>query len=116
MLGFVEDLTPYYESCALAIAPLRYGAGVKGKVNQALSFGLPVVGSPVAFEGMGLTHESEVMVAETAEDFAESVAKLCADRALWQTLSERGAASLAGRFTPEVAEAALRDVLALWLD
>ncbi|MEL0260325.1 MAG: glycosyltransferase, partial [Halieaceae bacterium] len=116
MLGFVEDLTPYYESCMLAIAPLRYGAGVKGKVNQALSFGLPVVGSPVAFEGMGLTHEREVMVAETAEDFAASVAKVCADPALWQTLSERGGASLAGRFTPEVAEAALRDVLELWLD
>ena len=116
MLGFVEDLTPYYESCMLAIAPLRYGAGVKGKVNQALSFGLPVVGSPVAFEGMGLTHEREVMVAETAEDFAESVAKVCADPALWQTLSERGGASLAGRFTPEVAEAALRDVLEPWLD
>ena len=116
MLGFVEDLTPYYESCTLAIAPLRYGAGVKGKVNQALSFGLPVVGSPVAFEGMGLTHERDVMVAETAEGFAESVAKVCADPALWQTLSERGGASLAGRFTPEVAEAALRDVLAPWLD
>ena len=116
MVGFVEDLTPYYESCMLAIAPLRYGAGVKGKVNQALSFGLPVVGSPVAFEGMGLTHEREVMVAETAEDFAASVAKVCADPALWQTLSERGGASLAGRFTPEVAEAALRDVLGPWLD
>ncbi len=116
MLGFVEDLTPYYESCALAIAPLRYGAGVKGKVNQALSFGLPVVGSPVAVEGMGLTPEKEVMVAETAEDFADSIAKVCGDRALWQQLSERGNASLAGRFTPEVAEAALRDVLAPWLD
>lgn len=116
MLGFVQDLTPYYESCALAIAPLRYGAGVKGKVNQALSFGLPVVGSAIAFEGMGLTHESEVVVAETAEDFAEAIARVCTDRALWQTLSEKGGASLAGRFTPDVAEAALRDVLAPWLN
>ena len=116
MLGFVPDLTPYYESCAAAIAPLRYGAGVKGKVNQALSFGLPVVGSAVAFEGMGLTHESEVMVAETAEDFAEAIARVCTDRALWQALSEKGGASLAGRFTPDVAEAALRDVLAPWLN
>ena len=116
MLGFVEDLTPYYESCTLAIAPLRYGAGVKGKVNQALSFGLPVVGSAVAVEGMNLTHEREVMVAETAEDFAESIIKVCSDPELWRTLSERGGASLAGRFTPEVAEEALRDALAPWLD
>ncbi len=116
MLGFVEDLTPYYESCKLAIAPLRYGAGVKGKVNQALSFGLPVVGSPNAVEGMGLTHEREVMVAETPECFADSVANVCNNRELWQALSERGAASLVGRFTPEVAEEALRHALAPWLD
>ena len=116
MLGFVEDLTPYYESCKLAIAPLRYGAGVKGKVNQALSYGLPVVGSPDAFEGMGLTHEREVMVAETPEGFADSIAKVCNNRALWQALSEKGGASLAGRFTPEVAQEALRNALAPWLD
>ena len=65
---------------------------------------------------MGLTHESEVMVAETAEDFAEAIARVCTDRALWQALSEKGGASLAGRFTPDVAEAALRDVLAPWLN
>ena len=116
MLGFVEDLAPYYESCKLAIAPLRYGAGVKGKVNQALSFGLPVVGSPNAVEGMGLTHEREVMVAETPESFADSIAKVCNNRELWQALSEQGAASLVGRFTPEVAEEALRHALAPWLD
>ena len=116
MLGFVEDLTPYYESCKLAIAPLRYGAGVKGKVNQALSYGLPVVGSPDAVEGMGLTHERDVMVAETPEDFADSIAKVCNNRELWQSLSEGGGASLAGRFTPEVAEEALRHALALCLD
>ena len=116
MVGFAEDLTPYYESCAVAIAPLRYGAGVKGKVNQALSYGLPVVGSPVAVEGMGLTHEREAMVAETAEDFAESIVKVCSDPALWQTLSMNGGASLAGRFTPEVAEQALRAVLMPWLN
>ena len=116
MLGFVEDLTPYYESCKLAIAPLRYGAGVKGKVNQALSYGVPVVGSPDAVEGMGLTHEREVMVAETPEGFADSIATVCNNRELWQALSERGAASLTGRFTPEVAEEALRHALAPWLD
>ena len=116
MLGFVEDLTPYYESCKLAIAPLRYGAGVKGKVNQALSYGVPVVGSPDAVEGMGLTPEREVMVAETPEDFADSIAKVYNNRELWQALSERGSASLVGRFTPEVAEEAVRHALAPWLD
>ena len=42
------------------------------------------------FEGMGLTHEREVMVAETPESFADSVAKVCNNRELWQALSEKG--------------------------
>ena len=98
------------------MAPLSDGTGVKGKVNQALSYGLPVVGSPDAVEGMALTHEREVMVAETPEGFADSIATVCNNRELWQALSEGGAASLAGRFTPEVAEEALRRALAPWLD
>ncbi len=64
MLGFVEDLTPYYEQCRLAIAPLRYGAGVKGKVNQALSFGLPVsrLASRRRGHGAGPWRECDVRV------------------------------------------------------
>ena len=74
------------------------------------------MGSPDAFEGMGLTHEREVMFAETPKGFADSIARVCNNHTLWQALSEKGGASLDGRFTPEVAEKALRNALAPWLD
>ena len=50
--GFVEDLTPFYDSCRAAVAPIRFGAGVKGKVTQAMGRGLPVIATQIAVEGM----------------------------------------------------------------
>ena len=111
MLGFVEDLMPYYDTCALSVAPLRYGAGVKGKVNQALSFGLPVVGTPVALEGMGLIDREHVLMAGEPESFALAMAEAYLDEALWSQLSRNGRGSLEGRFTPEVARDALQCAL-----
>ena len=116
MVGFVEDLAPYYANCRLAIAPLRYGAGVKGKVNQALSYGLPVVGSAVSVEGMGLIHKKEVMVGDSPQDFVSAIVEAYSDEALWQKLSVNGAKSLEGRFTSDVAARALHAALAPWLD
>ena len=115
MLGFVEDLVPYYERCLLAIAPLRYGAGVKGKVNQALSFGVPVVGSPIALEGMDLLHRKDVMEASEPKYFAEAMIEVYRDPELWMTLSTHGIASLEERFSPKVAESALNAALSDFL-
>ena len=106
MLGFVDDLEPYYRRCRMAIAPLRYGAGVKGKVNQALSFGLPVVGTPPALEGMNLILDKDVLCAST-ERFVDAMSRLNTDDGLWNMLSDGGLASLHGQFTPAVAEGAL---------
>ena len=111
MLGFVEDLMPYYMQSVLSIAPLRYGAGVKGKVNQALSYGLPVVGTSAALEGMGLEHGRQAMLADSAEAFASAMIEAYSDQALWRALSENGQQSLQDRFTPQVARDALEDAL-----
>jgi len=116
MLGFVEDLSPYFDECVLSIAPLRYGAGVKGKVNQALSFGLPVVGTPIALEGMGLIDQEHILMASEPEAFASAMAEAYSDEALWSKLSRNGRASLEGRFTPDVARDALEAALAGVLD
>lgn len=54
--GYVEDPSPHFSRCCLAIAPLLAGAGVKFKVLEALSAGVPVVGTPVALEGIRPQH------------------------------------------------------------
>ncbi|ABI58441.1 hypothetical protein Neut_0153 [Nitrosomonas eutropha C91] len=55
ILGFVKDLQPVFADIRLTVAPLRYGAGIKGKIGTSLCYGVPCVATPMAVEGMGLT-------------------------------------------------------------
>lgn len=87
IVGFVRNLGPWYRSMRVNIAPLRYGGGVKGKVISSLSVGLPTVATPMAVEGMGLTHGLDVMVAETDDQFARAIADLCVDDDRWNNMA-----------------------------
>ena len=89
-LGFVEHLTPVLNRCRLSIAPLRYGAGIKGKVGTSLAHGLPCVATPIAAEGMPLIHRKNIMIARDAGEFSESVVAAYTDKDLWQDLSLNG--------------------------
>ncbi len=89
-VGYIEDLDEYFNQCRLSVAPLRYGAGVKGKINSSLSYGVPVVATPIACEGMALTHEREALIADTAQEFAACVVRLYTDQKLWGGISKRG--------------------------
>ena len=88
--GYVEDIAPYMDGCRVSVAPLRYGAGVKGKVNMAMSYGLPVVATPVAVEGMHVESGEDVLVADDAQAFADAVIRAHEDEALWNRLSANG--------------------------
>jgi len=88
--GFVPEVDPYLERCRLSLAPLRFGAGVKGKLTQSLAHGLPSVATGLACEGMGLQHEVDVLVGDTAEEFARQVVRGHEDEALWHRLSAGG--------------------------
>ncbi len=109
--GHVEDLSPFLDGCRLSVAPLRYGAGVKGKVNQAMAHGQPVVATPMAVEGMHLVDGEEVLVAESPAAFAEAVVRLYRDEGLWERLSQAGLANVARHFSFDAARAALGRVL-----
>ncbi|MBW4022565.1 MAG: glycosyltransferase [Proteobacteria bacterium] len=94
VLGYVADLAPLFDAARVFVAPLRYGAGMKGKVGQSLIHGLPVVTTPIGAEGMALADDEHLLLAETAEDFAAAVLRLCADDALWRRLQARGRAEI----------------------
>jgi glycosyltransferase involved in cell wall biosynthesis len=109
--GFVADIAPFMDDCRLSVAPLRYGAGVKGKVNMAMSYGLPVVATPMAVEGMHVRAELDVMVADTPADFATAIERAYADPQLWQALSDNGLNNVREHFSFDAARAALRRIL-----
>ncbi len=109
--GFVADLEPYMDGCRISVAPLRYGAGVKGKVNMAMSYGLPVVATPAAVEGMHIQAGSDVLVAADAEAFAAAIVQLYGDETLWNTLSANGLANVERHFSFDAAKKALSRIL-----
>jgi GT2 family glycosyltransferase len=108
--GHVPDLEPLIDAHRFSIAPLRYGAGVKGKINQALAHGLPVVATRCAVEGMGLTHGIDALVADDAEGLAKAVLAAYDDEPLWQQLVQGGLANTEREFSPERARATLRAI------
>jgi len=111
MHGYVQDITPYLEGCRLSVAPLRYGAGVKGKVNQAMAWGLPVVATACAAEGMYLEDGKDVLVADSAEAFAEAIMRAYNDESLWIRLSDNGLANVERHFSFTAARRAIEDLL-----
>jgi GT2 family glycosyltransferase/glycosyltransferase involved in cell wall biosynthesis len=113
ILGHVPDIEPYFSGCRLSISPLRYGAGVKGKVNLAMSYGLPVVATTPSIEGMHLTAGEDVLVADTPEAFADAMRRAYEDEALWERLSAGGRANVERHFSGAVARAAVSELLAL---
>ncbi len=109
--GWVKDLTPFFESCRVFVAPLRYGAGVKGKVGQSLSYGLPVVTTSIGAEGMGLVDGRDVLIGDTAQDFARQVIRLYSDEALWTSIAQNSLAYIEKFCTPEVIKKRIEEVL-----
>lgn len=108
MLGRVPDLEPLMSSSLASIAPLRFGAGVKGKINMAMSHGLPVIGTTVAVEGMRMENGVDVLVADTADGFATAYLQLVRDGALWTSLSDEAIVNVRTHFSATAAREALR--------
>ena len=111
--GHVPDLAPLLARCRVGLAPLRYGAGVKGKVNQYMAHGLAVVATPGAAEGAFLEHGRDVLLADDAGSLADAVSLACSDAALWQRLVDHGLNNTRRHFSFDTARRALADTLEL---
>jgi len=89
-LGRVPDTRPFLESSLISIAPLRFGGGMKGKVGEAMSLGLPVVSTSIGAEGFGMVPGRDALVADSPRAFAEAVVELIRDSHLRDSLRTSG--------------------------
>jgi O-antigen biosynthesis protein len=110
--GFVEDLNSLLDNIRVSVAPLRYGAGIKGKIGSAMAVGLPVVGTPLAAEGMLLTDNENILIADSAKMFADSIVRLYEDEVLWNRISHNGLEFAQNTWGAEAAWKILHDILA----
>ncbi len=108
--GHVPDLDPAMNGMRIAVAPLRFGAGVKGKINLSMAHGQPVVATSCAVEGMHLQDGVDVLVADQAQAFADAVVRLYGDEELWNRLSRNGLENVARHFSLDAARDVVRKV------
>src|SRR5690606_7535266 len=93
-LGYVEDIETFFLSNKMMVAPLRYGAGVKGKIGQALEYYLPVVTSTIGAEGMFLENNINACITDNTNTFAEYILELDSNEEKWKLLSNNSENSL----------------------
>lgn len=113
VLGYVPDTTPYLQSAYVSIAPLRYGGGLKGKVGEAMSHGLPVVTTSFGAEGFGLIPGQHLLVADTNTMFAEAVVQVLADKRLHESLSLAGYQFIVEHYSRGAMELRIEEFLGL---
>ena len=90
VVGFVRDLDLILQTMRVGVAPLLYGAGIKGKVAMTMGAGIPCVCTDVASEGMHMQDRVHTMVANDPHAFAAAVVTLYRDETLWNSLSLNG--------------------------
>ena len=88
--GYIPDLRLYFNKCRLSIAPLRFGAGIKGKILTSMSYGLPIVASSIAAEGLQVQNGEHLFTADESRLFAERLVEVYQDKALWEKFSVAG--------------------------
>lgn len=107
-LGQVDDLAGVFDRVRLTVAPLAFGAGVKGKVLDSLAAGVPCVCTPAATHGLDLPEALTQLVAESPADFARAIQALHDDEALNRTCREAGLAYIRAQAGETQVDAALR--------
>jgi glycosyltransferase involved in cell wall biosynthesis len=88
ILGYVENIESNFDNCRLSIAPLRYGAGIKGKIGTSSSYGVPCIATSVAAEGMGMKNGIDLIIADKPEDFAKNLILIYHNKEKWENISK----------------------------
>lgn len=110
--GYVPDTRTYLDKAKISIAPIPFGAGMNGKIGEALAAGIPVVTNTLGAKGMGLTHEINCLVADDSETFAAQVNRLYWNPQLWKKLSDAGRDFIRKKFAYEEYAGTLRSEIA----
>ena len=96
--GRVDDVRPYMERASAYVVPLRIGGGTRLKIYEAMAMEKAIVSTTVGAEGLPVSHEAELLLADTAESFADSVVKLLNDNSLARSMGQRAANTVREKF------------------
>lgn len=98
ILGYVEDMTEYFSSCVCLVAPLKLGAGIKIKILEAMSAGIPVLTNEIGIEGIEAVDGKEYILCSSSEEYADSIKKLLSNYNLEEFLSSNSKAFIKKKY------------------
>ena len=101
--GLQRNVRSFFDRVRLSVAPLRFGAGIKGKINQSMAFGVPVVATSIAVEGMNLADHEHVLIADEPQDFACALIEVYESEEVWKRLSQTGISKTQELYSTDVA-------------
>lgn len=99
VIGYVPDLKSIFRKNSIAVAPLRFSAGVQNKVVESMAAGLPVITTSDVSAGLGTLPERDLLVADEARDFASQTLRLINDQEFRENLGLAGRAFAMARFS-----------------
>lgn len=111
VVGFVDDLDPVLSSMRVGVAPLLFGAGIKGKVGMTLGAGVPCICTGIAAEGMHMRDRVHALIENEPAPFAEAVIELYTNEKLWSEISKNGQDLISHLFSDAANRASLLAVL-----
>jgi glycosyltransferase involved in cell wall biosynthesis len=88
--GNVPNVLPYYKQAMVSVVALRAGGGTRLKILEAMATGTPVISTTIGCEGLDVTSEKEILLADEPEAFASQVVKAMSDETGWEGLSRAG--------------------------
>jgi GT2 family glycosyltransferase/SAM-dependent methyltransferase len=109
--GWVPDLEPLLGSARVMVAPLTYGAGLKGKITQSLAAGLPVVTTSIGAEGLEAAHGEQVLISDQDGGLASQTLRALRDVQLWRHLSREGQRLIAAHCSLEVMQERMEELV-----
>ena len=110
--GYALYLVPYLEAALVSVAPLRFGSGMKGKIGEAMAWGIPVVTTTIGAEGMGLQDGVDALIADTPEGFALRIIQLHQNPELWNSVVQKARKRVEREWSPDAVDRSLTQILA----
>ncbi len=99
LLGFVQNLEPFFQRCFAFITPLRFGSGIKVKVVNALYRGIPCITTSIGAEGLEVIDGKHILIRNHAKDFAEAIDLLIRDQNKWEEISRNSRSLAQSKYT-----------------
>jgi glycosyltransferase involved in cell wall biosynthesis len=92
--GYVDDVAPFLQETAVFIVPLHAGGGMRVKIVDGWSWGLPIVSTTIGAEGIGYTNGHDILIADTAREFAQAAIGLLHEPERAAQLGQHGRTTL----------------------